>query len=114
MALMIRLDQRTTGFPSRGRHSQGPYTQVFGCSGDCSRQPVCLAAVICIRGPSPFKWRKEQGFMERQPIMSGAMVKVTVSAGAWLAAGALLLSTAYAQGPMGAKINVTPLASYTG
>jgi hypothetical protein len=39
---------------------------------------------------------------------------VTLSAGAWLAAGALLMSTANAQGPMGAKINVTPLAGYTG
>jgi hypothetical protein len=32
----------------------------------------------------------------------------------WLAAGALLISAAQAQGPLGAKINVTPLASYTG
>jgi Domain of unknown function (DUF4410) len=32
----------------------------------------------------------------------------------WLAAGALLLSPAQAQGPLGAKINVTPLAGYSG
>jgi hypothetical protein len=32
----------------------------------------------------------------------------------WLAAGALLVSAAYAQGPLAAKINITPLASYTG
>ena len=32
----------------------------------------------------------------------------------WLAAGALLISAAHAQGPLAAKINVTPLASYTG
>jgi Domain of unknown function (DUF4410) len=32
----------------------------------------------------------------------------------WLAAGALLISAAQAQGPLGAKINVTSLASYTG
>ena len=32
----------------------------------------------------------------------------------WLAAGALLVSAAQAQGTLGAKINVTPLASYTG
>jgi hypothetical protein len=31
-----------------------------------------------------------------------------------LAAGAFLACTAYAQGPLGAKINVTPVASYTG
>ncbi len=41
--------------------------------------------------------------MERQRIMS--CVGVSLS---------LLMSTAYAQGPMGAKINVTPIASYTG
>ncbi len=52
--------------------------------------------------------------MERQWTMSGPGVKVSLFAGAWLAAGALLMSTAYAQGPMGAKINVTPIASYTG
>jgi Domain of unknown function (DUF4410) len=33
---------------------------------------------------------------------------------AWLAAGALLISTAHAQTPLAAKIHVTPLASYTG
>jgi hypothetical protein len=32
----------------------------------------------------------------------------------WLAAGALLVSAAHAQGPLAAKIHVTPLASYTG
>jgi hypothetical protein len=32
----------------------------------------------------------------------------------WLAAGACLVCTAYAQGPLGAKINITPIASYTG
>ena len=32
----------------------------------------------------------------------------------WLAAGTLLISAAQAQGPLAAKINVTPLASYTG
>ena len=32
----------------------------------------------------------------------------------WLAAGACLVGTAYAQGPLSAKINVTPIASYTG
>lgn len=32
----------------------------------------------------------------------------------WLAASALLISTAHAQGPIAAKINVTPLASYSG
>ncbi|MEA3007904.1 MAG: hypothetical protein QOI94_3173 [Acidobacteriaceae bacterium] len=52
--------------------------------------------------------------MEKQRSKSGPGVSVTLSAGAWLAAGALLMTTAYAQGPMGAKINVTPLASYTG
>src|SRR6202051_1491270 len=52
--------------------------------------------------------------MERQRIMSGLGIRPALSAGAWLAAGALLVSSAYGQGPMGAKINVTPLASYTG
>jgi Domain of unknown function (DUF4410) len=37
-----------------------------------------------------------------------------LAAGAWLAASALLVSGAYAGGPLGAKINVTPLAAYTG
>jgi hypothetical protein len=46
--------------------------------------------------------------------MSRPGVNVTLSAGTWLAAGALLMSTAYAQGPLGAKINVTPLAGYIG
>lgn len=32
----------------------------------------------------------------------------------WLAAGTLLISAAQAQGPLAAKINVTPLASYSG
>jgi Domain of unknown function (DUF4410) len=32
----------------------------------------------------------------------------------WLAAGALLISASHAQGPLAAKINVTPLASYSG
>ncbi len=32
----------------------------------------------------------------------------------WLTAGAVLISAAQAQGPLGAKINVTPLASYSG
>jgi Domain of unknown function (DUF4410) len=32
----------------------------------------------------------------------------------WLAIGALLVSTAYAQGPLAAKINITPLTNYTG
>jgi hypothetical protein len=52
--------------------------------------------------------------MERQRNVSAPGVKIALSAGAWLAAGALLMSTAYAQGPLGAKINVTPLAGYTG
>src|SRR5580704_12314310 len=41
--------------------------------------------------------------MERQRIMAGVGVSLAV-----------LMSTGYAQGPMGAKINVTPIASYTG
>jgi Domain of unknown function (DUF4410) len=52
--------------------------------------------------------------MERQRNKSGPGIRLTLSAGAWLAAGALLLSSAYGQGPMAAKINVTSLASYTG
>jgi Domain of unknown function (DUF4410) len=52
--------------------------------------------------------------MERQRIMSGLGIRPALSASAWLAVGALLVSSAYGQGPMGAKINVTPLASYTG
>jgi hypothetical protein len=52
--------------------------------------------------------------MERQWTKSGSGVNVAMTAGAWLSAGVLLMSTAFAQGPMGAKINVTPIASYTG
>jgi hypothetical protein len=52
--------------------------------------------------------------MERQRIMSGLGIRPRLSAGACLAAGAFMVCTAYGQGPMAAKINVTPLASYTG
>jgi hypothetical protein len=37
-----------------------------------------------------------------------------LTAGAWLAASVLLLAGAHAQGPLAAKINITPLAGYTG
>src|SRR5579862_5581971 len=52
--------------------------------------------------------------MERQRIMSKPGVSLSRSAGAWLAAGAVLMSTAHAQTPLAAKINVTPIAVYTG
>ena len=52
--------------------------------------------------------------MARQRIMSGVGIRPALSAKAWLAVGAFIVSSAYGQGPMGAKINVTPLASYTG
>ncbi len=52
--------------------------------------------------------------MERQRNVSRLGVSLLMSAGAWLGAGALLVSSAYGQGPMAAKINVTSLASYTG
>ena len=40
--------------------------------------------------------------------------RLGIAASACLAAGGLLISGAHAQGPLGAKINVTSLASYTG
>jgi hypothetical protein len=52
--------------------------------------------------------------MERQRIMCGLGVSLSRSRGAWLAAGALLVSGAYAQTPLSAKVNVTPIAVYTG
>lgn len=52
--------------------------------------------------------------MERQRITSGRGAGLTLFAGACLAAGTLLMAPAYAQGPLAAKINVTPIASYTG
>ena len=53
--------------------------------------------------------------MERQRTKFGSGAKATLYAGAWLAASVLLVSSAYGvQGPMAAKISVTPLASYTG
>src|SRR5258707_6223802 len=52
--------------------------------------------------------------MEKQQIMSGLWIRRTVFAGTWLAAGVFLISTAYGQGPLAAKINVTPIAGYTG
>jgi hypothetical protein len=47
--------------------------------------------------------------MERQRSHSAWL-----AAGAWSAAGALLVSGALAQGPLSAKVNVTPVAVYTG
>jgi hypothetical protein len=52
--------------------------------------------------------------MEKQQIMSGLGIRRTVFAGTWLAAGVFLICTAYGQGPLAAKINVTPIAGYTG
>jgi hypothetical protein len=52
--------------------------------------------------------------MERQRTRSATGIRPRPSAATWLAVGALLMSPAYAQGPMAAKINVTPIASYTG
>lgn len=50
--------------------------------------------------------------MERQRIIFGLGPRLPI--GAFLAVSAVLASAAFAQGPLAAKINVTPLASYTG
>src|SRR5258708_20532247 len=50
--------------------------------------------------------------MERQRIIFGLGPRLSV--GACLAVSAVLASAAFAQGPLGAKINVTPIAGYTG
>jgi hypothetical protein len=52
--------------------------------------------------------------MERQKLIPGLGFGPRLSLGACLAVSAVLGSAAFAQGPLAAKINVTPLASYTG
>ena len=52
--------------------------------------------------------------MERQKLIRGLGPGSRVSVGACLLVSAVLASAAFAQGPLAAKINVTPLASYTG
>jgi hypothetical protein len=111
---MIRLDHRAT-VPSSScsDHLLGHFQVSVVPAVDAVSQRVSRRTYLC-SGPPPLDWRKEQVFMEKQRIMFGLGIRPMLSAGAWWAAGAVLVCTAYAQGPMGAKINVTPIASYTG
>ena len=54
--------------------------------------------------------------MDRLRNVSGLRIRASrpLSGMVWLAAGTLLISAAHAQTPLAAKINVTPLAGYTG